>query len=249
MKAPEQTNPYRSEKQAAPQLKPFPMQKAALLLASFLSGCGAAQSGQTPYTETNGHAAMVVVAPGIGPQAPLRERLAPIIENASLYRVYPDGNEGNFGSASGGWTFRIIESESSERAGLFFYHLFPHRSIMNAGDTEPVGKIVVTRSINPNFNVPLQPSDYTSSVGSDVFIMAVSDMVIFRFFNPNTGAFEIRSADLSEAEETRVPAGATISVVYNPDEKRIEVYYISDERTVVVQFSLLTTNTVARPVE
>jgi len=247
MKTSNQTIPSTSDSQRLQQ-KPSTARRAALFAAAFLSGCGA-HSGQAPYTETNGNAAMVIVAPGAGPQAPLRERLAPVIEGADQYRVYPRGREGNFGSTSGGWTFRVIESESSERAGLYFYDLFPNRSMMGSGESEPVGKIVVTRSINPNFNVPLQPSEYTTLVGSDVFIMAVSDMVIFRFFNPNTGAFEIRSADLSETEETRIPAGALRSVVYKPDEKTIEVYYISDERTVVVQFSLLTTNTVARPVE
>jgi hypothetical protein len=192
---------------------------------------------------------MVVVNPAAGPQAPLRERLAPIIENANLYRVYPSGEEGNFGSAAGGWTFRLIESESSERAGLYFYDLIPHRSIMGSGNAESVGRIALTRTINPNFNVPLEPSEYTPSVGGDVSIMAAPGIAIFRFFNPNLGAFDIRSADLGESEATEVPMGALTSVVYKPDEKTIEVYYISDEKTVVVQFSLLTTNTTMRPVE
>ncbi|MCX6768488.1 MAG: hypothetical protein NTY83_01435 [Candidatus Micrarchaeota archaeon] len=248
MKTSPQTIPQASDSQKAQQ-NPSTARRAALFAIAFLSGCGAAPPVQTPYTETNGHAEMVIVDPRAGPQLPLRERLAPIIEGASQYRVYPEGDEGNFGSASGGWTFRIIESESSERAGLYFYDLFPHRSIMGAGDTEPVGKIAVTSSINPNFNVPLQPSDYTASVGSDVFIFAIPSMVIFRFFNPSTGMFEKRSADLSETEGTRVPAGATIFVAYKPEDELIEVYYIADERAVVVQFSLLTTSTVARPVE
>jgi len=229
--------------------QPFPAKGAALLLASMLSGCGAAPPAQAPYIETNGHAEMVVVNPAAGPQLPLRERLAPILEDANLYRVYPDGEEGNFGSASGGWTFRIIESESSERAELYFYNLFPHRSIMGTGVAEPVMRTAVTRSINPNFNVPLQSSDYTPSIGSDVFIFAIQSMVIFNFFNPSTGMFEKRAADLTLAEETAIPSGATISVVYKPEDKLIEVYYISDEKTVMVQFSLLSTNTTMRQVE
>jgi hypothetical protein len=79
--------------------------------------------------------------------------------------------------------------------------------------------------------------------------MAAPGIAIFRFFNPSLGAFDIRSADLGESEATEVPMGALTSVVYKPDEKTIEVYYISDEKTVVVQFSLLTTNTTMRPVE
>lgn len=246
MKPSEQTNPCRSENQAAPQRKQFPAQKAALLLASFLSGCGAAS--QSAQTETNGSAEMIIVAPDRVSQ-PLRERLAPVLEGADQYRVYPSGREGNFGSASGGWTFRIIDSESSERAGMYFYELFPNRSIMGSGESEPVGKMVVIGSINPNFNVPLQPSEYTTSVGSDVFIWATSDIVIFRFFNPNTGIFERRVVDFMETEEIVVPAGATICVVYKPDEKMIEVYYIASENAVRVQFSLLTTSTSACPVE
>jgi len=232
-----------------PRQKPFPAKGAAILIASILSGCGAAPPAQAPYTETNGHAEMIIVNPGAGPQLPLRERLAPIIENADRYRVHPSGDEGNFGSASGGWTFRIIESESSERAGLYFYDLFPRRSIMGAEDAEPVGRTAVTRSINPNFNVPLEPSEHTPSVGSDVFIMATSGIAVFRFFNPSIGAFDMRSADLEETGETRVPPGALTSVAYRPDEKIIEVYYISDEKTVMVRFSLLSTSTTMRRVE
>ncbi len=177
------------------------------------------------------------------------ERFASILGSADQYRVCPSGREGSFGSASGGWTFRIIDSESSEVAGIYFYDLFPNRTLMGTGDAEPVGRMVVTQSINPNFNVILQPSEYTTSVGSDVFIWATSEIVIFRFFNPNTGKFEMRSVDLSETEATAVPAGAITSVVYKPDEKLIEVYHIWEDGAVRVQFPLLTTSPVARPVE
>lgn len=232
-----------------PQPKPFPARGAALLLASVISGCGAAQPAQTPYTETNGHAEMVVVTPEDLPRRSLRERISQIMESEDIYRVYPDGEEGNFGSPFGGWTFRIIESESSERARLFTYSIFSNRTIMGSGDAEPVMRTAVTSTINPNFNVPLQQSEYTTQVGSDVFIFAIQSMVIFNFYNPNTGKFEKRAADLTLPEETQPPEGATIAVAYGPEEKIIEVYYISGERALVVQFSLFTTNTSIRQLE
>lgn len=89
-----------------PQPKPFPAKVAALLLAPIISGCGAAPPAPASYTETSGHAEMVIVSLADLPQRTLRERLASITENANRYRVYPDGEEGNFGSASGGWSSR-----------------------------------------------------------------------------------------------------------------------------------------------
>ena len=220
--------------------------RAAAVFAAFLSGCGPAASQQS--VETSGYAEMVIAAPG-GVSGPMGERLASILGDAGRHRVHPNGSEGSFGSVSGGWTFRRLDSESSERAELYFYELFPNSSIMGSGDAEPVARIMTTRSINPNFNVVLQPSEYTSYVGSDVFIMAAPGLAIFYFLNQQTGQFDRRAVDLDEMAETSMPLGALTSVVYKQEEKLIEAYYISEGKAVVVQFSLLTTNTSARPVE
>lgn len=240
------THPNPSRETHNSNHKPFPVRKAALFLASALSGCGPA--AVQPTTNTSGHADMVLVAPGDA-HGDLMERFAEIVENAGRHRVYPDGREGSFGSVAGGWTFRRIDSESSETGRYATYGIIPNRELMGSAGAEPVTRIMTVPSMNPNFNVILQRSEYTEAVGSDVFILAIRAMAVFRFFSPETGRYEVRDVQLPEEGSTAVPAGAITSVVYKPEEKMIEVYYISSEKAVVVQFSLLTTNTTARPLE